>query len=167
MKRFCFALVVLSLATAASAQAVVDKNIAKLDFTSASQAAIIPVGEVGAGGPVLISYQASVFPITADVSTGTPLVVGPVFAKALAVSNPAATALRLTFAQMGIATGIPACTAVLPATCPVYSVVLIAIGPNNRTLPGLASESDSFTLAAPVLLPTTPPVPPSLLKIVP
>lgn len=169
MKRVLFTLGVLLAAAAASGQVLINPLVAKVDFLSTDHSAIIPVGQPNAGQPVITSYQASVFPIAADVTTGTPLVVGPVIAKTLAVSNPTATALRLTFAQLGIATvgptGIPACTVVAPAVCPQYSVLLVAIGPGGTSLRGIGNASDSFTLAP--LQPNPQPAAPSTVKVQP
>ncbi len=154
---------ILVFAAAASAQVVVVPATASLDFVSADNVAVIPAGQANAGQPAITSYQASVFPSAADPTAGTPTIVGPVIAKTLAVGNPAGTALRLTFAQMGI-TAVPACTVVTPALCPSFSVVLVAIGPNGTTARSVAAESDSFMRAA---LGSSPPAAPSLLKVVP
>lgn len=162
-KILLLALIFLSLAAAASAQTVVVPATAKVDFLSADNIAIIPAGQLNAGQPVVTSYQGSVFLLADDVVTGTPLIVGPVVPKALVTSTP--TSLRLTFVQLGI-TAIPACTVVAPAVCPVYDVLLVAIGPNGTSAKAVVSESDSFTLA-PLVLPSPPPAGPSTVRIAP
>lgn len=163
MKVFLFALASLLVAAAASAQTVVNPTVAAVDFFSADHASVIPAGQANAGQPAIASYQGMIFPSAADPSSGTPTLVGPVIAKTLAVANPAGTALRLTFAQMGI-TGVPACTVIAPAVCPSFSVVMVAIGPNGTTARSVTAESDSFMRAA---LVSSPPAAPSLLKVVP
>lgn len=163
MKNILITLALLLAASAASGQTVIDPAVAKLDFFSTDHAAVIPVGQANAGQPAITSYQGILFPSAADPAAGTPAIVGPVIAKALAVANPAGTALRLTLAQMGIA-ALPACTVVAPAVCPTFSIVLVAIGPNGTTARSVLAESDSFMRASLVSL---PPAAPSLLKIVP
>lgn len=152
-------------ATAQVTNVVVDPLTAKVDFASADHSTVIPAGQVGAGSPTIASYQASVFVLSVDVATGTPIVVGPVVAKTVATASGDVDApLRLTFAQLGI-TAMPPCTAVLPALCPQYSVVLVSIGPGGTSARGVASESGPFSRAS--LLPAVAPVGPSTVNVKP
>lgn len=157
MKRFLLTLVLLAVPQLVSAQVA---NPSAVDFVSTDQNAVIPVGQVGAGQPLLASYQGMLFAVAADPSTGTPLVVGPVIAKTLAVVQPAANTYRLTFAQLGVT--IPAC-ANLP--CPQFSLVLVSIGPGGISARGVSAESDPFTAT----VPTQPRAPagPTTVKVVP
>jgi hypothetical protein len=151
----------LSLAASeiAAAQVVLVPAVAKVDFASPAHSAVIPVGEAGAGGPVVVSYQGLVFDVG---STGAARLIGPVIAKTLATTGTLGP-FRLTFAQLGI-TNVPACTVVAPATCPQYFVVIAAIGPGGSAL-SLAADSDTFSLAP--LQPTSKPAAPSAIKLVP
>lgn len=163
MKQLVLALVFLCMAAAASAQTVLNPTTAAVDFFSADHAAVIPVGQANAGLQAIASYQGMVFPSAADPTAGTPTIVGPVVAKAGATAgNPGL--LRLTFAQLGL-TAIPACTVVAPATCPPFSIVLVAIGPNGTSARSVTAESDAFMRAA--LLPGVAPAAPSQVKVVP
>lgn len=136
-------------------------------FVSPDHATVIPPGQTNAGQPVLASYQWSMFPATADVSTGVPIAVGPVISKSLAVLQPSpapANTYKLTFTQMGFtgANAIPVCTT-LP--CAQYTIVVVAIGPNGTSARGVAAESDPFTAALPVVGP--PPASPASVKVGP
>lgn len=159
MKQLILAVVYIFIGAIASAQTVLNPPLAKVDFVSPDHNAVIPVGEAGAGGQKLVSYQGMVFPVG---STGPATVTGPVIAKTL-VTTGTAGPFRLTFAQLGI-TSIPACTVIAPATCPQYFVILSAIGPGGTTL-SLAADSDTFSLAP--LQPTSKPAGPSAIKLVP
>ncbi len=146
---------------------VIDPVTARVEFQSADHTAIIPAGEAGAGGPAVVSYQAYLFLVAADVTTGVPLFSGPVIAKTLAAvvnATPPIT-YSLTFAQMGLSSAIPACTVVAPATCPAYDIVLVSIGPGalTGTARAVASESDPFSLTP--LLPTRAPASPAVVRI--
>lgn len=164
MKKLSLSIVLALVALAVPTQAqpatvVIVPTTAKVDFTSASHAAVIPAGQVNAGQPVVASYQAMVFPVG---SSGSATITGPVIAKTL-VTTGTAGPFRLTFAQLGI-TNIPPCTVVAPATCPQYFLILAAIGPGGRT-ESLAADSDLFGLAP--LQPNQPAAAPSVIKVLP
>lgn len=164
MRRLFLTLILLSLPASVFAQLA---NPGAVTFVSVDHATTIPAGTTNAGQPTVTSYQASMFPAAADVSTGVPIAVGPVIAKATAALQPApapANTYKLTFAQMGFtgANAIPACS-VLP--CPQYTIVLVAIGPNGTSAKSVASESDAFTATLPVVGP--PPAGPTSVKVGP
>jgi len=149
VKTPCWLAGILVLLVAASASAQV-ANPSGLLFLSPDHTAVIPVGSVGAGSPVIDTYQGFLFLASDDVVTAAPLVNGAIVPRATAaVVGPD---LRLTLAQLGLP--IPACAA-LP--CPVYDVLMRATGPGGTSVRGVASESGPFTAALPVLLPA--PVP--------
>jgi len=153
------------IANAQVANVTVDPLTAKVAFASTDHTATIPAGQVGAGSPTIASYQAFVFNLSADVTIGTPILAGGVVAKTLvAPSGDIDAPFGLTFAQLGI-TNIPACTVVLPANCPQYSVVLVAIGPGGTSARGVTSESGPFS--RPSLLPAVAPAGPSQVEIKP
>jgi hypothetical protein len=132
-------------------------NPSSLLFLSPDHTAIIPPGSVGAGLPVIETYQAFLFLASADVVLDAPIVNGAVVSKAfVTVAGPD---LRITFAQLGLT--LPACTA-LP--CPVYDVLLRATGPGGTSVRGVAAESGPFTAALPALLPAPVPASPSSLR---
>lgn len=161
--RVVCAAAVLAVPVTVSAQVVISPATAKVDFASVDHTALIPAGFSGEGNPLLVSYQGMVFPGPADPSSGVPLIVGPVIPKT-AVTVGTLAPFRLTLGQMGL-TAIPPCTVVAPTVCPSYSVVIVSLGPGGTSARAVAAESDPFTLAA--LLPTLPPVGPTLLRIVP
>lgn len=160
MKRVLFALFVLLATTPLYAQVA---NPGSATFVEPDQTTVIPPGQTNAGQPVLASYQVSLFNANADVSTGVPLVVGPVINKSLAALQPApapANTYKLTFAQMGIT--IPTCNT-LP--CTQYTLLIVAIGPNGTSAKGVTSESDPFTAQLPTTGP--PPAGPASVKVGP
>lgn len=144
-------LVFLLVGASASAQIVVNPATAKLEFGSDDHNTIIPPGQVGAGGPALVSYQAMVFPASADVSTGVPVWTSPVIPKTVVSTVGTATpaTYSLTFFQMGITTAtLGPCAVVAPNPCPGFTIVLVDIGAGGTTARSVASESDSFSWAA-------------------
>jgi hypothetical protein len=157
MRRLLFLGVLALVPRVASAQVA---NPSAVDFVSTDQNTIIPAGQLNAGQPALASYQGMIFPATADVASGTPVVVGPVVAKTLAVAQPTANTYRLTYAQMGLT--VPACTS-LP--CPQYTVLLLSIGPGGTSARAVAGESDPFTAKVPTN--PSPPAGPTNVKNVP
>jgi hypothetical protein len=178
MKQLVLAAALLLFSIPAAAQVVVSAT-SSTEFTSPTHNLAIPAGSANAGEPQVTSYQAYVFPLAADVTTGMPIVNGLVVPKSQAVATGvtmpcapgAATTcpvFKLTFAQLGFTIGsgpnqIPPCTATTQAGCPQYSALLIAIGPGGNSAKGVLSESDPFTLSA--LAPAPPPAPPSQVKI--
>lgn len=162
MKQMLLVLVFLSLAAAASAQVVVDPVLASVDFFSADHSAVIPVGFPSAGLPTVTSYQALVFPTAADVTTAVALITGTVVPKATAIASP--TGRLLTFAQLGV-TAIPVCAVVAPASCPLFKITLLAIGPGGTTARTVGSTSNSFLRAS--LAPNPLPAAPSMVVVQP
>lgn len=154
---FIVGALLLSAPALAQTPVIINPPAATVTFNSPDHTATVPQGQANAGQPLIASYQAMVFLASADVVTATPVVVGPVIAKTLAsVVSPATTppSYVLTFPQLGIGTvgsganQIPPCTAVAPATCPVYDVVMVSIGPGGTSARAVAAESNPFTLAA-------------------
>jgi hypothetical protein len=138
-------------------------NPSTFEFTSPDHTTIIAAGEVGAGQAKLSSYQGMLFNVSDNPASGVPVVVGPVISKTLAALQPApapGNTYRLTRTQMGIV--IPTCTT---ATCPQYTLLLVAIGPGGTSARSVASESDPFTAAVPV--PTSAPAGPVNVKALP
>lgn len=159
-------LCVLGFASAAVAQIVVNPLTARAEFLSPDQTAVIPPGQVGAGGPAIASYQAMVFSEPIDVSTGVPVWTSPVIPKSSVTALGTATpqVYSLTFFQMGITTAtLGPCTAVAPTPCPAYTILLVDIGPGGTSARAVTSESDSFSWAA--LVNPPPAAPPSAVKI--
>lgn len=135
---------------ASSAQVVVNPLTARAEFLSADHTTVIPPGQVGAGGPLVTSYQAMVFSEPIDVSSGLPIWTSPVIPKSsvTAVGTAAPQVYSLTFFQMGITMAVLGpCTAVAPTPCPAYTIVLVDIGPGGTTARGVTSESDPFSWA--------------------
>jgi len=153
---------ILGLPTRAAAQlppnsVVVNPATATMEFNSPDHNTVAPPGDVSAGQPLITGYQPLLFPVAADVNTGTPIASGTVIPKAnVVIVTPATTppTYRTNFVQAGFVVGtgtnqIPPCTVVAPAVCPVYTMLMVAVGPNNRTSPrGVLSESNPFLLAS-------------------
>lgn len=146
---------------------VVNLAQARIEFTSPDHDTLIPVGQVGEGSPMLLSYQAVILLTAADPVTGVVTITSPVIPKANVIVISGVTPnqiFSLTFVQLGItAAALPVCSAIAPATCPSYSVILLATGPSGTTVRSAASESDPFALAARTM--PARPAPPSGLKV--
>lgn len=171
MKRFrtlLSALVVMVLlSSTVTAQTIVNLAQARLEFTSVDHDSIVPVGVTGEGGPVLVSYRAIVLLTANDPVTGVTTLFGSIVPKASATVITGVTpnqTFSLTFAQLGITPAtLPVCTAVAPALCPAYSIVLTANGPGGPTARLASATSDSFSLAAQIL--PARPASPSTVKV--
>lgn len=136
-------------------------------FVSADHTTLTPAGQTNAGQPVISGYQFSVFPASADVTTGVPISVSTVIPKANVALVPSTTPQQysVTFAAMGFLSGpqaIPACTT-LP--CPQYTMLVVAIGPNGTSAKAVTAESNPFTAALPVQGP--PPAGPTNVTVKP
>jgi hypothetical protein len=141
----------LLLATRVSAQVA---NPSLIQFSSADQTTTIPAGQVNAGQPTLTSYQALLLAAASDATTGPIVQTGGVIPKtAVVASGVTNSPYQLPFSALGLT--IPTCTT---ATCPQYTVVLLAIGPGGISLRGVGAESNPFTAAVPVA--TAPPAAP-------
>lgn len=171
VKKVLLALALLLCARTTYAQTpptvVVNLAQARIEFTSPDHDTLIPVGQVGEGTPLLLSYQAVTLLTSADPLTGVVTITSPVIPKANAIVISGVSpnqVFSFTFLQLGIIpSALPICNAVAPATCPSYNVILMATGPSGTTVRSATSESDPFALAAR----TTParPAPPSTVKV--
>jgi hypothetical protein len=171
MKVVTLTALLLSLSASVFAQApptavTINPATATMEFGYADFNTVLPPNDVLAGQPMTIGFQTIVFPAAADVGTGVPIATGAVIPKSVVtVANASTTppTYRATFAQAGLVIGtgpnqIPPCTVVAPATCPAYTALLLAIGPNNRASPkAVLSESNPFMLAALVVTQPAPP----------
>jgi hypothetical protein len=167
MKRIVLALaVLLVVAVPLQAQVVINFAQSRVEFTSTDHDTLVPVGQVGAGTPLVATYQGFVVLNGSNPAVGS-VVTSPVIPRAAVTTLSGASpnqVFSLTFAQLGItATTLPACSVIAPLLCPAYQVVLIADGPAGQTARGVGAASDSFSLAAQVL--PTKPAPPSLVKV--
>jgi hypothetical protein len=140
----------LLLAGPVHAQTVIDPATARMEFTESDPTSVT-------------SYQAIVLPTSADAVTGVPALTGPMVPIGGIIISPTAppspVTYSVTFAQMGITTTTLPCTAVAPAVCPSYSIVLLAIGPNGISARSISAESDAFALTPLTMPPTAPSTP--------
>lgn len=162
----CVLALLLSVGSA-SAQVIINFAQSRVEFTSTDHDTIVPAGQVGAGGPVILTYQALVLLTAADPVAGNVIFTSAPIPRTAVTTisgvSPNQT-FSLTFLQLGITAAVlPACTVVAPATCPAYSVILLTSGPAGTSARSLLAESDSFSLAA-LVLPAKP-APPSLVKV--
>jgi hypothetical protein len=149
IREYIFAALLALLATAAAAQTVI--NPTRMQFNSPSHTTTLSDGT-----PEVASYQAMIFAQAADVVSGVPIQVGPVVPKSVVtVVTPATNppTYQLTLAQTGIT--VPPCT-VAQASCPVYTALLLAIGPNGTSARGVASESNPFSAGSTAVVPAGP-----------
>lgn len=162
MKRLILVVVLLaSFARVASAQVIINFAQSRVEFTSTDHDTIVPAGQVGAGTPVITSYQGFTILNASNPAVGQ-VITSPVIARN-AVTTISGTSpnqvFSLTFAQLGItAAALPACAAISPAVCPAYQVVLTTTGPAGVSARSVTAASDSFALAAQIL-PAKPALP--------
>lgn len=128
-----FAFAFLFAASFTGAQTVIDPATVAVTFNSADHPS-----------PDLASYQAILLDAAADAASGSPLQTGVLVPKAAAaVLSTTPPDYKLTFAQLGLS--VPPC-GLKQATCPQFTVVLLAIDTNNRvTARGVLSESAPFS----------------------
>lgn len=155
---------VLLFAAPIQAQTVITPATAQAEWIQPDFSATLPVDDANAGQPNVTGFQFALFRVEQDVSTAgiQPVAVGPIVPKSNATIVPGVSppTVRMLFSRTGVT--IPPCTAVAPATCPVYTMVVVAVGPNGATPWQVASESDPFTLAPRVLTQTKAAAPTSV-----
>lgn len=128
-----FAALLVSSRAHAQAPIVVDPATVAVTFNSADHAS-----------SDMANYQAILLDAAADAASGVPLQTGPLVPKSSVAVIPATSPAdyRLTFAQLGIA--VPSC-GLKQATCPQYTVVLLAVDTNNKaSARGVLAESAPF-----------------------
>ena len=166
MKLCAALLLALLVSTSASAQVIINFAASRVEFTSTDHDTLVPVGQVGAGTPLITSYQGFTILNAANPAAGQ-VITSPVIPRAAVSVISGVTpnqVFSLTFAQLGItAAALPACSVIAPLTCPAYQVVLTVDGPAGPTARGVLAASDPFSLAAQIL--PAKPASPSLVKV--